>query len=94
MPPDNHKNDGNDVKLRNRMCDKGCNQACNLAEQDNVQAVRGSRLSVHAEEIIQYHQIDGSAADLQKAGHYSQYQTDDHAGELVGYFLGFNGSPY
>ena len=83
----NHQNQGGQGELRHAVGDKGGQQAGDLAEQNDVQAVLCSGLGFHAEEVEQHHQIDGAAANAQKAGHQPQHQANDNAECRVGNML-------
>ena len=83
----NHQNQGGQGELRHAVGDKGGQQAGDLAEQNDVQTVLRCGLGFHAEKVEQHNQIDGAAANAQKAGHQPQHQANDNAECQVGNML-------
>ena len=65
-------------------------QICSLTEKNDVQGVCRRLLAFHAEEIVQYHQIEGASANAEKAGEAAQQQADNQAGRLAFCGAGLN----
>ena len=76
--PCRHQYQHRPAERRDRAVEKRGKQIAYLAEQDDIQTVGGGGLGVHAEKVVQHHQIDGPAADAQKAGHRPQRQPYDN----------------
>ena len=74
-----HERQRHPGKFRHGLCDQSREQAGQLAEEDDIQAVGCGCLCVHTEKIIQDDQIDGAAADAQKAGQDTQQKPDPGA---------------
>ena len=79
-----HHQEPTKLELRNVCPNNGAEQAGDLRDQDDVQAVLCRHLCLHGEEEIQHNQIDGATADAQEAGHNTKQQADHQANCLIG----------
>ena len=77
----NHEQQERQLDGRHAIGEQCCDEGCYLTEQDYIQTVLGRGFGVHAEEVKEYHQIDGTSADAEKAGHDPKAQADEHTGE-------------
>ena len=65
-------------------CDNGNHQAGNLGQEDDIDRILGSYFGLHGEEIVQYHQIDRTAANTQEGGHNAQPKSNKQADHFAG----------